>query len=133
MLLRFAIEIGEQGTGADARAALGRIDANLTHRRQIDRQATVAERIAGDIVSSAAHREHEPVIAGEAHRLYDVVGAGAAHDDRRLAVDHRVPDGPGVFVAWSPWREHGAFYRGRESLDENPIKGEVESIGCANV
>ena len=49
-------------TQALSRAA---IDPHRFHRRQVDHQAAVADRAAGDVVSAAAHRDDEFVLARE--------------------------------------------------------------------
>lgn len=38
------------------------IDAYAVHARQIDHQAAVADRVAGDTVPAVAHRHEEPVV-----------------------------------------------------------------------
>ena len=47
---------------------LVRVDDHAAHPGEVDDQAVVAERPAGDVVAAAAHRDEEVVGAGELHR-----------------------------------------------------------------
>ena len=60
--------------------------------REVDHDAVVADRAAGDAVTAAADGEGEIVGAGEGDGGGDVMGVAALDDEGRVAVDHRVPD-----------------------------------------
>jgi hypothetical protein len=50
-------------------------------------------------VAAASHRHQQVVGTGEVDCRDDIGGPGAAGDERRVAVDHAVPDFAGVIVA----------------------------------
>src|SRR5262249_12346679 len=68
-------------------------------RGQAARGATGGDRDARHAVAAAAHPDVQATLGAKAHGGRDVGWAGAAGDDRRLPVDHRVPDPPGRLVA----------------------------------
>jgi hypothetical protein len=78
--------------------ALGRIDRDVAHRRQVDHDPAVARRGAGHVVPPAAHRDLEVAVTGEAHRGGHIGGAAAPGDEPGPPVDGAVPQGPGVVV-----------------------------------
>ena len=67
------------------------------HRPQVDDDAAVADRVAGEAVPPASHGDREAGAPGEPHRRDHVRDAGAARDQRRIAIDRPVPD-PAVLV-----------------------------------
>ena len=72
-----------QSTPPCARAVRARrIDVNALHRRQIDHQAAVDRRPAGDVVAAAAHRDLEAERARQLDGVDDVGDAAAAGDQR---------------------------------------------------
>jgi hypothetical protein len=88
---------GETGLGADG-AGLG-IDVDAFHGRQVDHQAAVGHRLAGDLVAAAAHRDLEFPFPGEVDGVDDIGGGQAAGDQRRALVDEPVVDVPGIVIA----------------------------------
>jgi hypothetical protein len=87
--------------GFGASRALHRIDAYVLDQRQVNHEAPIADRVTRDVVATAAHRDEQIVGAGELDRRDDVGHSGAADDERRVFVDHRVPDFAGRFVGGS--------------------------------
>ena len=82
-----------------ARRASG-IDADAVHRREVDHDAVVAGREAGDAVAPSAHGDREVVAAREADRGDHVGRAGAPDDERGPpAVVGAVPDPARLVVA----------------------------------
>ena len=73
-----------------------RIDVDRFHRRQVDQEAAVAHRGAGDVVAAAAHGEQQICRARTLPRARRR-RRRSAHD-RRTPVDHRVPDRAGGVV-----------------------------------
>ena len=69
------------------------------HQRKIDQETSIADRVAGDVVAAAPHREQKLRVPRQLNSLDDVGSAHALRDDRRAAVDHRVPNGTGGFVS----------------------------------
>jgi len=110
------IEIGESRAGLDVSPAFRRVHLNLSHIGEIDRQAAVGERVAGDVVPGAAHRDFEPVSPRKLDRRRHVGRRRAAHDQRRPPVDHRVPDLPRLFIAGVGRAQHAALNRAFQRL-----------------
>ena len=54
--LGLAVELAPQHAGLSARGARRRVDPDPLHRREIDHEATVAERMTADTVAAGAHR-----------------------------------------------------------------------------
>ena len=90
--LRGVVELGEQRAAAHAGGAPLGIDLGAAHPREVDHDAVVAGREAGDAVAAAPHGDDELLLTGEAEGRDDVVGARRPHDQRRPTVDHAVPD-----------------------------------------
>ena len=70
--LRLAVHIRQRGAPLDMRGVALPVDTNGAHRRQVDRQSTVAERAARNVVSAPAHRGQKPVRPCEANGGHDV-------------------------------------------------------------
>src|SRR5207244_12937828 len=87
------------------------VDLTPADARQVDRQASVGEGLAGHAVAATSHGDLEAVVARGVDRADDVLCRGAARDDRRLLVDHRVPEGPRLVVARLPERQNVAGER----------------------
>ena len=98
--LRRVVELGEQRAAAHAGGAPLRIDVGAAHPREVDHDAVVAGREAGDAVAAAPNGDDQLLLTGEAECRDDVVGARRPHDQRRPAVDHAVPDRARCVVAW---------------------------------
>ena len=79
-------------------AAGRRVHPDRAHVRQVDHHAAVANRMAGDPVPTAAHRDRQPVVTGEVDCGDHIGHTFAAHDKARPAVDHTVPDTPSGIV-----------------------------------
>ena len=125
--LRRLVELGQERTTVHARRALRRIDVDAAHPGQVDDDAALAGRVAGDAVPAAAHGQREVLLAREPHGRDDVVGAGWSHDERGPTVDHPVPDDPGSVVRRVP----GADNLPREQVPER--KQRCGLIGHAGV
>ena len=98
--LRLVIDVGPDGSRADRRPVGDGIDAHAAHLRDVDHDAAVAGREAGDAVAAAAHGDRQVVAAGEADRGDHVGWAGAPHDEcGPAAVVGTVPDPARLLVA----------------------------------
>ena len=75
-----------------------RVDPDRVHRRQVEHEAAVAGREAGDAVPAAAYGEGQALAAGELHAAENVGHAAAANDQRRPLVVGAVPDRPRLVV-----------------------------------
>jgi hypothetical protein len=86
------VELGPEHAGLGPRGTRDGIDPDPLHEREIEHEAGIAHRVAGHVVSPAPDGEDEFVLAGEVHGGDDVGHPGTAHDQRRVAVDHGVPE-----------------------------------------
>src|SRR6266404_7592885 len=59
--LRLFVELAERDARLNPRRALLRVDADGAHRRQVDKEPALANRVAGNVVATAAHRHKETV------------------------------------------------------------------------
>ena len=66
---------------------------HIPYGREVDDQAVVADRVAGEAVTAAAYRDEDRGLARELDRGDDVGHASASRDERRPFVDGSVPDG----------------------------------------
>ena len=89
----------------------------------------------GDVVPAALDAEQQSLLARELHARDDVRRAEAADHERRAPVDHRVPDGPGVLVAWVTGKEQGALEPRLQALERGGLNVDGLSIqgGCVHV
>jgi len=108
-LLRLLVEVRERGAGLDASRGGRRVDPHRPHQGQVDEEAAVADRIAGDVVAAAAHGNEQLFVAREIDRVDDVGGAQAADHEGWTSVDHAVPDRTsGVVTILSGQRDRAA-------------------------
>ena len=115
--LRLAVELAPEHAGLSARGARCRVDPDPLHRREIDHEAAVAERMTADAVAAGAHRHKEATLAREANRRDDVRDSGAASDAGGAAVDRTVPDRARRVVAFVVGTEHSAAERAAQKLE----------------
>jgi hypothetical protein len=118
--LSLPIEIGEPGARLDARGPRRGIDPHRRHPRQIEHQSSVAHRVSGDVVPSAADRQEQVVPRREADGLENVRRPDGAYDRRGAPVDHRVPDRPRFVVP---------RLAGKEERPSEPAAQRVERLG----
>ena len=96
--LCLVVDVAPQCAALDVGRALGGIDRDGAHRREVDHDPVVADRGAGHVVAPASYGDLEAMVAGEAHRSGHVGGAAAAGDQSGSSVDGAVPYGAGVVV-----------------------------------
>src|ERR1700722_1911220 len=96
--LSLTIKLAERKSGLGACRVSCRIDAYALHRREIDHETRVANGLAGDTVSPAAHGDQYVMIAGETHTRDHVGGTGTARDKRRPSVDHGIRQLSGCII-----------------------------------
>src|SRR5438876_2459450 len=125
VLVRSAVELLEQRASLHSRDPLSWIDLDGPHAREIDDNAAVARREAGDALAPAANRNDEIVLAGEADRRDDVHDTSAPRDERGMAVGHRVPDdAAGVVLAIA-----GLDQLAAKAIPELFKRGRIETLG----
>ena len=59
-----AVEVAERRAALDPHGPRRGIDDDRAHLREVDHQAVVAERAAGDVVAAAAYRDEDVVARG---------------------------------------------------------------------
>jgi hypothetical protein len=89
--LRFPVHVAEKTSWLGARDSPRRIDLNAPQRRHVEHQSTLADREARDVVPAALDRQRQAVRARRIDARDDVVDPGAPDDQRRAAIDYRVP------------------------------------------
>ena len=97
-LERRAIEVGPDRAAAHTGDPAGGVDLDVAHRPQVEDDAVVAQRQAGDGVAAGAHGDREVVLAGEGEGGDDVLDGERLHDVARTALDHRVEQRAAVVV-----------------------------------
>ena len=70
--LRLAVDVAPGRAALHAHRLRRRVDVDAAHLRQVDDEAAVVDRVAGDVVAAALDRERELVLAGEVDRVDDV-------------------------------------------------------------
>jgi hypothetical protein len=73
--LRLVVDVAERRARLDVRPPRPPVDADGAQEREIDHQPAVADRVARDVVSAAAHGQQQVVVAGEGDAAQDVVTA----------------------------------------------------------
>src|SRR4029077_2312506 len=106
--LRLAVELAPEHAGPSAGGTRRRIDSSSLHRREVDHEPAVTERVAADAVATGAHANQEITLACEVDRGDDVGDACAAGDAGWAAVDRAVPDRAGLVVAFVFGADHRA-------------------------
>ena len=125
VLVRSAVELLEQRASLHSRDPLSWIDLDGPHAREIDDNAAVARRKAGDAVAPTADHDDEIVLAGEVDRRDDVLDTSAPRDERGMAVGHRVPDdAAGVVLAIA-----GLDQLAAKAIPELFKRGRIETLG----
>ncbi len=119
------VEFREMRTAVcPGRAALG-INLYAPHARQVDDDPAVAGGQTGNAVAPASYGDRQLVFTREPDRGADIVGSGGPDDDRRISVDHAIPDGAGFVVAFVAGQDHVAGQR----LPERGDAGDAEIGG----
>ena len=73
---------------------------DTAHLRQVDDEAAVVDRVAGDVVTARLDREEQVLLAGEVNRVDDIRRSSALHDQRRPTVDESIPDRASVVIGF---------------------------------
>ena len=106
--LSFLVHVGEQRTTLDAGTVCGWIDVHRAHTREIEHDASVANRITRDVVTAAPHGQSHAVLASEVDPLDHIRGSQCLDDHAGSAIYHAVPDGSRRVVARLPRQQHAA-------------------------
>src|SRR5256886_17623913 len=96
--LRPPIDPAESRSWLYTRDALFRVNMHRPHRRQVDQKPAVADRVASDVVATAARSHEQAVVARKAYGT-DHIACGPATRDRTWSpIDHRIPNRPRLVV-----------------------------------
>ena len=114
--LRFLVDVAEQAAGLGAGDLRLAIHPDAAHRRHVEKQAAVADREAGDVVTAALDGQRHALLAREAHAGLHVGDSERTGDRRRPPVDHRVPHRSGCLIARRARTLHGAAQAGGQRI-----------------
>jgi len=90
--LGLLIELSPRHACVGAGRAVRRIDAHALRPAEIDHQAAIAHGTAGDVVPASADCHDEIVSPGKVDASHHIRCAGTAGDQRRVPIDHAIPD-----------------------------------------
>jgi hypothetical protein len=96
---RGSVKRAEQGPALHPRALALGVDANATHRRQVDHQPVLGNREAQDRMPATPHPDLKTVLASKPDRDSHVAAARTANDHPRAPVDHGIPNRAGLVIA----------------------------------
>src|SRR5262249_47329830 len=85
--LRFMVELAPAQAGLRPGGTGYRVNAHSLHAREIEDEAVVTCREAGNVMGAATYRDLQSVFTREVDAGNDVRDAGAAGDDQRAAID----------------------------------------------
>ena len=97
--LGLAVVVTPRGPALGPCPARPWVDVHGAHGGQVDHEAAVADRVAGDVVAATPDGDLQSTLAAKAHRGLHVGGAEAAGDDGRASIDQAVLDAPGEVVS----------------------------------
>jgi hypothetical protein len=122
--LRLPVYIAPEHTGFRPDRHSNRIGTDTLHRRRVDHQTALADRVSGDVVAAALYRKDQVVLADKAHRRDDVVGASGLFDQCRTAVDQAIKELARLVILAEPrlCRPVSSFPRSRF---ENPLRATI--------
>ena len=86
------IKVSKTGPWFDIGTAFPGINPDRFHVRQIDHQTTIANRIPGNIMPAAAHRQKQVMLPGQIDRTDHVADTGATDNHAGSSIDHSIPD-----------------------------------------
>ena len=115
------------------RRAFGRIDPHALHPRQVNHEATIADSVAGDVMTASAHGHQQIVATGKVHRGHDIGHSSTAGDQRRPFVDHPIPDLAGVIIAGVTGTEQLAPQARLECFENGIVDRRICPKGCGHV
>ena len=97
--LRLPIELGPAQSRFRAHGLCHRIDSHPFHVREINHHSVVAHASSGDIVATSTNGYRQALGTRELHAGDHICGAARPRNHGGSAVDHGVPDAPGLVVA----------------------------------
>ena len=115
--LAHRVEVLPERAAAARRRPCVRIDIDLADQAEVDDQASVADAVARDAVSTAANGDGQLRLGGVTHGGGDVGHVEGTGDERRVAVDHAVERHPRRVVAGVCRRDHRAPVAQPQAID----------------
>ena len=101
------------------------IDRNVPQQRQVDHESAFTDREPCDVVAAAAHGTEKPVLTREPNGLHYIDRPGATSHQTGAAIDHGVPDLPGLVVLRIPGSHHLPLEPGLEGLQG--LRGDIHN------
>ena len=98
MHLRLAIDVAKQTAGLRVGHVSLFVDPHSAHQRHVEHQSAVCYRQTSDVVAATLHGEQQILLPRELNARDHVGHAEALCHQRRLPVDHRVPELAGSLV-----------------------------------
>ena len=95
--LRCGIHRSQQAPTGELRAARLRINADLSHSRQVNHQAAIAGTKTCKAVSSATDGGEHSSFRRGTHSVLDIAHICATRNQARRAIKHAIPDAPRIF------------------------------------
>src|SRR5262249_36526384 len=121
--LRLAVELAPEHAGLRPRGPCMGVDPDALHRRKVDYQPPIADRMPGDAVTTGPDRDQQIALTCEAHRRHHVGYARAAGDAGRMAVNRTVPDPAGSVVAGAGRQQQLSAEQSAELVEHRRLKG----------
>jgi hypothetical protein len=121
--LRLAVELAPEHAGLRPRRSRLRVDPDALHRREVDHEPPIADRMPGDAVTTGANRDHQITLAREAHCRDHVGHTRAASDAGRMAVDRAIPDHASSVVAGARRQQQLSAERSTELVERDRLQG----------
>src|SRR5262245_42369891 len=92
MQLRLAVEFAPEHARLGSSCPGVRVDPDALHRRQVDYQPLIADRVAGDTVSAGTDCDEQVALASEPDGRDHIGDARAAGNAGWVAVERAIPD-----------------------------------------
>jgi hypothetical protein len=118
-----AVHVGPDGAAADADGASVGGDLDVGHAAQVEHEAVVAQRQAGDGVPAGADGDRQRVAPREGQCRHHVVDGKALGHQQGPALDHCVEQGDGVLVIGVAGFVHAALQAEAELFDTGECGG----------
>ena len=104
------VNVTPDGASLDAYRAIGRVNIDTFHARQVNDHAIIHGTQSRPVVSAATHRQRQSLLAGEVDRADDVGDIHAADDERRMFVDHPIVDFARLVILRVAWADQVAAH-----------------------
>jgi hypothetical protein len=94
-----SVEVRPGTTRIGSRGLSRYIDADTSHEREVDEDASLTRAVTSYVVAAATHCDWKVMRPGVRHGGLDVRCSAAPRDQSRATIDHAIEDSPGCVVA----------------------------------